>query len=252
MGEPYTSFIRSAIRTRYALLPYIYTLFAEAHRTGMPMLRPVWVEFPSDATYFAEENIFLLGPHLLIAPVSEEKQERLTVPLPPGQWFDYFAPERGPLSGRISEALLLERIPFYIRAGGIIPRKDRPRRATGCMTGDPYTLIVAPDAQGNALGSLYIDDGSSYEYQDGAYADVRFALNGKKTLSAQRVAGELRPVQTIEKIILFWNGAAAPRAITVSVAGGAPRLLTSSVVGAQLVIRKPALGAADQWEIRID
>lgn len=251
MGEPYTAVIRAAIRARYALLPYIYTLFAQAHRTGMPVLRPVWVEFPAEASHFAEENTFLLGPHLLVAPVSEERQERLSVPLPPGLWFDYWSPERGALSGRLSEALVLERIPVYLRAGAVVPRKDRPRRATGCMAADPYTLLVAPDAQGHAHGALYVDDGSSYAYQTGAFADLAFTLTGRAKLSAERVAGELRPAHEVERIAIYWSGA-APKAVSVSVAGGAARALEFGVAGGLLVIRKPALPLADAWTVTIE
>lgn len=47
-GEPHTTRIRDAIRARYALLPYIYTLFREANVTGLPLMRPLWFEFPSN------------------------------------------------------------------------------------------------------------------------------------------------------------------------------------------------------------
>lgn len=58
-GEPYTSLIRSAIRTRYALLPYWYTLFYVNNQTGAPLLRPLWVEFPTDESTFCIHYLYV-------------------------------------------------------------------------------------------------------------------------------------------------------------------------------------------------
>ena len=47
-GEPHTTHLRNALRARYALLPYMYTLFRHANTTGVPLLRPLWYEFPDN------------------------------------------------------------------------------------------------------------------------------------------------------------------------------------------------------------
>jgi len=61
--------IRDAIRQRYVLLPYIYTLFRHANTTGQPVMRPLWFDFPEEAATFAEDNEFMLGPGLLVNPL---------------------------------------------------------------------------------------------------------------------------------------------------------------------------------------
>eukprot|EP00878_Enallax_costatus_P018240 GHUV01019193.1.p1 GENE.GHUV01019193.1~~GHUV01019193.1.p1 ORF type:complete len:724 (+),score=171.12 GHUV01019193.1:190-2361(+) len=68
-GEDTTRRIREAIRGRYALLPYIYTLFRHTNQTGIPLMRPLWFEFPDDTTLFATEEEFLLGPAIWVKPV---------------------------------------------------------------------------------------------------------------------------------------------------------------------------------------
>ena len=70
--EPYTSHIREAIRTRYALLPYVYTLFREAATIGTPLMRPLWMEFPHLPHLLDSQRSFMLGPALLVTPVLEE------------------------------------------------------------------------------------------------------------------------------------------------------------------------------------
>ena len=68
-SEPYTSLIRDAIRTRYTLLPYLYTLFRTASTAGTPVMRPLWMEFPAEEALFDEEREFMLGPSILVQPV---------------------------------------------------------------------------------------------------------------------------------------------------------------------------------------
>ncbi|HKU28666.1 MAG TPA: TIM-barrel domain-containing protein, partial [Candidatus Sulfotelmatobacter sp.] len=93
---------RRYIETRYRLLPYIYSLADEASRTGLPLMRPVFLEFPEifDHTYPGFDNLdteFLLGSSLLIAPPPfGEMVNDYAVSYPPGQWFDFWTGEKMP------------------------------------------------------------------------------------------------------------------------------------------------------------
>ena len=68
-GDDVLDKLRVAVRTRYALLPYIYTVFAESHRSGMPVMRPLWVHYPKDEQTYAMDDQWLLGEDLLVKPV---------------------------------------------------------------------------------------------------------------------------------------------------------------------------------------
>jgi alpha 1,3-glucosidase len=70
-GEPYTSQIRESMRMRYAMLPYIYTLFSQYHRTGAPVIRPLFLEFPLDNKAAKIDKQFLLGSGLMIAAITQ-------------------------------------------------------------------------------------------------------------------------------------------------------------------------------------
>lgn len=74
--------MRDAVQRRYALLPYWYTLFYEHMKTGMPVMRPVWAEFPDDESAFDEEREFMIGSGLLIRPVVEPDVEQVSLYLP--------------------------------------------------------------------------------------------------------------------------------------------------------------------------
>ncbi|KAJ2764160.1 hypothetical protein IWQ56_004595, partial [Coemansia nantahalensis] len=71
LGEPYLTHIRDAVRERYRLLPYWYTLFREAGLTGMPIMRPMWIEFPAEKGLFAEDKAFMVGQAIMVVPVTD-------------------------------------------------------------------------------------------------------------------------------------------------------------------------------------
>lgn len=58
--------MREAIHIRYTLLPYFYTLFREANTTGVPIVRPLWMEFPADESTFSNDEAFMVGNSLLV------------------------------------------------------------------------------------------------------------------------------------------------------------------------------------------
>jgi len=83
-GEPTTSRVREAIRGRYSLLPYLYTLFRHANVSGDPILRPLWHDFPDQPALYAAEDGFMLGPALLVRPVAVAGAASADVTLPGG------------------------------------------------------------------------------------------------------------------------------------------------------------------------
>lgn len=75
--ERNTELIRDAIRMRYMLLPYFYTLFREANTSGVPVARPLWMEFPSDEATFSNDEAFMVGNSLLVQGIYSEVCQHL-------------------------------------------------------------------------------------------------------------------------------------------------------------------------------
>ena len=177
--EPYKSMITSAIRLRYQLLPAWYTAFHEAHVDGSPILRPQYYVFPDDERGFAIDDQFYFGSTgLLVKPVVVEGATTTDVYLADDEpYYDYFdyTVHRGP--GSKTLAAPLDKTPVLMQGGHVIPRRDRFRRSSGLMRWDPFTLVVALDKQGHAEGTLYVDDGDSFEYEEGAYIHRRFVVD---------------------------------------------------------------------------
>ena len=81
--------IRSAIQLRYSLMPYLYTLFHQAHKDGTPVMRPIWYEFPNQEAAYSTQDAFLFGQALLVSPVLEPGAKSVRVSLPGDDlWYD--------------------------------------------------------------------------------------------------------------------------------------------------------------------
>lgn len=176
-GDESTDIIRTAIRERYALLPYIYTLFEESHRTGAPVLRPLWYEFPEDEQSFKRQDSFMLGASILVQPVLQQGATSVSVYLPKGVWYERDSGKKHVGPKTFDVQVTLSDVPVFLRGGTIHVRKDRARRSTAAMREDPLTIIVALDENGRADGSYYSDDGESYEFSTKHAAFTRRKLS---------------------------------------------------------------------------
>jgi alpha-glucosidase len=188
---------RRFIETRYRLLPYLYTLAEEATRTGLPIVRPMFFEFPDAAPDRHPIDIdvnasgeFLLGHDLLIAaPPFPEALDAYQVEFPSEDWYNYWTGDKvtqpaggsgnpGPTATAMSQVRLtttiqprLDTLPVFVRGGSILPIAPLVQSTNDVPQG-PLTLRVY--AGRDCGGTLYQDDGKSYAYQHGEYLRVNF------------------------------------------------------------------------------
>ena len=172
------------MRSRYALLPLWYTLFYEQEQDGTPPMMPLWYEFPADQGSYTKEGSHMVGSSLLVAPVLTKGATQVSVYFPGSTlWYDIWSHEKLDVSGSMNYAAPYEKIPVFQRGGSIIPRRDRVRRSSVLMHDDPITLVVAPDKEGKASGTLYLDDGASYGYQHGTKLYMQFSWDNGSLVS---------------------------------------------------------------------
>ncbi|EEH42703.1 glucan 1,3-alpha-glucosidase ROT2 [Paracoccidioides brasiliensis Pb18] len=191
-GEPYMSIIAQALQLRYQLLPAWYTAFQQASVDGSPIVRPQYYVHPDDEAGFAiDDQLYLGSTGLLAKPIVAEGANSTDIYLADDEnYYDYFdyTIYRGAGKKHTVQAPL-EKIPLLVQGGHIISRKDRPRRSSGLMKWDPYTLFITLDKNGQAEGTLYIDDGETFDYQDGAHIHRHFSFSGS-TLTSRSIGTE--------------------------------------------------------------
>ncbi|KAI8812796.1 glycosyl hydrolases family 31-domain-containing protein [Cladochytrium replicatum] len=170
-GDEVTGLIREAIRHRYRIMPFLYTLFFEAHALGIPAMRPMMYEFADDEKLWGMDDQFMLGSALLVKPVTSKDVASVIVTLPKSSvWYDYETFERvKPSAESVEVQTPLSKTPVFLRGGNILSRRDRFRRSATLAQRDPITLVVALDKNGEAQGKIYLDDGRSYAHESGEY-----------------------------------------------------------------------------------
>jgi alpha-glucosidase len=198
VGGPESEAIRKRfIEERYRLMPYLYTVTEEAARTGVPIERPLFLEFPDAARDRHPIDIdirasgeFLLGPDLLIAPPPHpDELDSYGVELPSTEWYDYWTgqpvpkpvptqPE--PNAPTVSSDLVpltswvhpnLASLPVFVRAGAILPMAPLVQSTDEAPHG-PLTLRVYTGD--GCAGNLYLDDGKTYDYKNGSSMRMEF------------------------------------------------------------------------------
>jgi alpha-glucosidase (family GH31 glycosyl hydrolase) len=152
---------------RYRLMPYTYTLAAEARESGMPLMRAMWLHYPKDEKLRGNGTQYFWGRDILVAPVFKPQATSWEIYLPEGDWYDWWSNEKvtGPKS--ITRKINLETMPVYVRAGAIIPF-DPVRQYTSEPVTEPTTIRVYSGANGQFR--WYEDDGQSQEYLQGKFA----------------------------------------------------------------------------------
>lgn len=190
-GPEIEAIAKAALEFRMALMPHLYGLFCESERSGAPVWRPLFYEFPGDAEAAKIEDQFMLGSELMVAPVVTRGARERRVYLPEGRWFAWGddAQYLGPRWIRV--AAPLDSIPLFARAGAIVPMRGAVRHA-GEIPDPPLRLEIFPEAEGFAR--LVEDDGLSLAYQRGGEAtrDVRLRAHaaGRLRLEIGRREGD--------------------------------------------------------------
>ncbi|MGI6242244.1 MAG: TIM-barrel domain-containing protein [Prevotella sp.] len=209
-GKKTEDICRTAINRRYMLLPYFYTLFQQAHESGLPVMRPVFLTDLKDLSLRSEQQAFTVGSDLLVIPRWSKNPA-----LPKGNWKTFRFEKKD--DGYQAE--------LSLRPGAAIPVANLYQNTEDYRT-DSLTLIVNPDVEGKASGKLYIDSGNGFEYREGQYAkyNISASLNGSKlTVSLKQIAGKMdTPVKfirvaTIKKGRLVYSAWQESNEITVKI-----------------------------------
>lgn len=183
-GEPYESIYRAMFKLRQRLILYLYSLFEECHRTGAPILRPLFWAYPEDTTTYTLDDQFLCGDALLVAPILRPGTEYRHVYIPSGTWFHFWTGERVDGPAHILAYAPLGQPAVYVRANTALPLAPA-MSYVGQHDADPLTFLFYP-CEGSGTATFYEDAGDGYEQLKGVYA--------RRTITCQGEDGYIRVV----------------------------------------------------------
>jgi len=137
------------------------------------------MQYPTDSATHAIDAQFFYGPSLLISPVTEPDSTSVTFYLPNDIYYDFFTMKRmqGTGASITFSNVPSTDIPVHVRGGNIIPARVNSASTTTAVRNEDFELLVAPDKDGKASGSLYLDDGESL-LQAGT-SEITFTWDGK-------------------------------------------------------------------------
>jgi len=174
-GPEVEAIARDFLKLRYRLMPFLYSLFRQCHETGWPIWRPLCFEFPRDSRAAEIEDQVMVGPDLMLAPVTKKGQRSRSLHLPAGAWTDYWTGERilGPATVERQTPLAL--MPIYLREGAVLFLQP-PCPSLDQRPADRITFDIYPPA-GEKRAVLYEDDGLSLDYEQGVWSKTELRVD---------------------------------------------------------------------------
>jgi alpha 1,3-glucosidase len=176
--EPTCSRLTRALKDRYMLMGVWYTQSVYATRRGRGPVVPLWYDWPEVDAFHDNEREVILGESLLVVPVVEENAGSVEIVKPPGYWYDLYTGQI--LKESMNRSVTLDEVPVYVRGGRIVPLYNSSTAETALTTiVTPLTLVIGLNEKNESEGSLYLDDGVSYDFESGKFVHRNFTFENK-------------------------------------------------------------------------
>lgn len=216
-GEVYDA-LTNAIRFRYQLSPYIYTMARKTYDSSIALCRPLYYDYTSQQEAYTYNKQYMFGDDLLVAPIGAPMKEgasTLPVWLPGGNnWYEWNTGTLLTGGQTVERSFTLEEYPLYVKAGAIIPLKNDVKN----LDKDPGTLTIGIFPGGNGNAVFYEDAGNDKDYA-GAYATTQLQSTWQQR--TQRVVinprkGNYKGMPPSRTYTVQLYGAEMPQSITVN------------------------------------
>lgn len=186
--------LRKFVKVKCALMPYLYRQAVRAHQEGIPMMRPMFLEFPGDRTCETLDRQYMLGDSLLVAPVFKESGE-VEYYLPEGTWYNLLTEAQAEGGRWHKERFDYFSLPLMLRPGTILPVGAHTERPDYAFYEGVKLLVYLPedrgkaqtevtDQSGNVVMRVYAErEGSTVKVRvDSEYRDYQIQVLGKEAL----------------------------------------------------------------------
>lgn len=216
---------RGTIRLRMRMVPAMYTAFNQHARTGVPVVRPVFWSQLADSAALGVNDEYLLGDHLLVAPVTDSAADARSVYLPAGRWYRvgsdsaYTGGQRVTVSA--PEALRdagdttgLRGLPIFAREGAVVPMQPA-LSYEGARRLDTLSLHVWPAAATPVRSELYEDAGDGYAYERGEYRLTSFTTRTDPSGATTIVVARTGSYAGVPTFAVTVHGIAGPLGVTM-------------------------------------
>lgn len=211
--EPDASTMRDALNLRYALIPYHYSLAHVAYSLGLPIMRPLIMEYPTDPNVASTTNQWLDGDRLLTAPMltsadGQNTDTSRSVYLPgnstwvechwSGSVLSAAAVHQAPTSFTLNN-YVLDEIVFFLGAGAVVPIVGSFIQYSDALPGGPLNVLIAPGSDGSF--THVEDDGETFAYTNAAgLRQTTYTWNDSTSTLSWSVVGTFSDVHVFTSV----------------------------------------------------
>jgi alpha-glucosidase (family GH31 glycosyl hydrolase) len=215
-GAKGIALMRKYFSLRTQLIPYLYTYVWRAHTESLPILRPLYLEYPELEAAYRHPHEYLVGDEMLVAPVVDPSGND-TIYLPPGDWVDFFTGKHYAGDRSLTAHYAVDETPVFVREGALIPEQP----ASAWSDAQPLdTLIVNVYGSGSGRFDLYEDDGISLAYREGKFARTALTYatgsDGRHRLTIEPTRGTFAGQVTARAYELRIHATGRPSAVSVN------------------------------------
>lgn len=212
------------LRLRHQLIPYLYTMNERFHSKNLPLVQPVYYQYPAAPAAYQVPNEYFFGSALLVNPITKKMNPQLKAGsaktwLPKGIWFDLFHGLIYKGGRTIQMYRPIETIPVLAKAGSILPMEKKETIQNDTRNPVDLELLIFLGADGSF--ELYEDDGNTLEYEQGVYAKTPYHLdwNKKKEFQIDPPYGNLSVIPSSRNYTLHFYGITSQDIEKISVNG---------------------------------
>lgn len=222
MAPENTDYYKSMVyytNLRYRLMPYIYSLAAKTYFDDYTIMRPMVMDYATDAAVLNIGDQYMFGPSLLVAPVYTHQARSRKVYLPNGNgWYDFNTGVYFDGGQWIDANTPLDKMPLFVREGAVVPYGPQIQY-TSQQSNEPVTILVYTGKDGSF--SLYEDEGVNYNYEKGAYASIDLTYHEQsQTLTIGKRKGAYNGMAEARKFRVVFVGKNKPVPHTLEITGG--------------------------------
>lgn len=205
----YYNAIGQWLHLRHQLIPYLYTETYRQHQDMIPMIRPMYYEYPMRNRAYTEKNQYLFGSQLMVCPITAPADKatgmgRVKVWIPTGIWTDFF-------NGKVycgHRVTVLNRpvdqYPVLAKAGAIVPTAVHKEGCNDTSNPENLEILVFPGADGHY--TLFEDDGLTDAFTHGKACFTEFTYNEKEGLFTIAAKGDFSCIPANRKYKITFRG----------------------------------------------
>lgn len=192
----YESILRKYIQMRYRWMPQLYTLFYIASKEGLPVMRPLFMEYPNDPKTYDLNDQFMIGDNVIIAPILSPSVTDRAVYLPSGEWVEYSTGET--FNGGKTHLIHaeLDHMPIFVKKGTAVMQTDQVSNNDKTMK-NIYMDVYAGSQGQTYTFTYYDDDGETFAYEQNEFLAMEFEIQSSEdyiTVTVKDQHGSFTPL----------------------------------------------------------